>query len=182
MNQAVHMVNQCRGVGMGLQGLRTHRGVEAGHDQGSSDSLPGDVPNCDPPCATAQGKEIVIIAANAMGRLVESLATQAWYRRNFLWNESLLHVSRDLQVVMEEHRIHLRLFEELQKGFDVIAEQQARFSSLTPLQRINDRLMRFHNFGKIACNLPNRRPNSYVENHGVPHPQQHIVLRGCEYR
>src|SRR5215831_4142198 len=124
------MVNQRRGVGMGLQGLCTHRRPKAGHDQGSSDSLPGDISNSDSPCATAQGKEIVIIAANAVGRLVESFAAQAGYRRNFLWNESSLHISGDFQVLMKKYRIHLRLFQKLQKGFDVIAEQQSGFSSL----------------------------------------------------
>src|SRR5215469_1760260 len=116
---------------MGLRGLRTYRGLEAGHDQGGSDSLAGDIANCDPPCATAQRKEIIIIAANAMGRLIESFAAQAGYRRNFLWNESSLHISGDLQVLMKKYRIHLCLFQELEEGFDVITQQQSRLLSLS---------------------------------------------------
>jgi len=56
-----------------------------------------------------------------MGRLVETLAAQAGYRRDFLWNESSLHISGDLQVLMKKYRIHLRFFQEPQEGFDVIA-------------------------------------------------------------
>src|SRR6516164_2891710 len=106
---------------MGLQSLRTHRGLETGHDQSGSDSLTGDIPDCDPPGATAQGKQIVIITANAVGWFVEGFAAQPRYRWNFLRNESLLHVSRDLQIILKKHRVRLRLFEELQKGFDMIS-------------------------------------------------------------
>jgi hypothetical protein len=75
---------------MRMQGLRSERGLETGHEQRRLDPFSGYITDRDPPLSVMQREKIVIIAANPVSRLVKGLAGYAWNRQASWWKKCLL--------------------------------------------------------------------------------------------
>src|SRR5258705_12780094 len=92
VNHAVKVGDKRGKIRVGVHGLGPKGCLEESHEQSGTDSLAGHIPNRDTPSVRLQGKKIVIVATDALGRLIEGLAGQSGNRQIPQWKKGSLNI------------------------------------------------------------------------------------------
>ena len=82
-----------------MQGLRSKRRLEIGHEQSRTDSFAGNISDRDAPSPTLQGEEVVVVTTDAISGLVEGLAGNVRDRQAAWRKECLLNILCTLQIL-----------------------------------------------------------------------------------
>ena len=130
VDQAINVTDERGKIQMRMESLRPEGCLKNGHEQRCADSFAGHVANRDAPSSIGQGDEVVVVAADSVGRLVEGFAGDARDGEVARREKCLLNIPRAFQIPAERSlktRIRFGSFEKLQERLDVIAQKESGF-------------------------------------------------------
>src|ERR1700756_2777513 len=144
VNEAIDVADERGKIQMRVKSLRSERRLKARHQQGRANSFSRDIANRDAPSSVGQRDEIIVVAADSVGRLIKSFAGYTWNREVPWREERLLNIFCALQIPAKgslKTRIGFGPFEKFQKRLDMIAQQKSGFPSSASVESIDDGLV-----------------------------------------
>src|ERR1700757_374060 len=144
VNEAIDVADERGKIQMRMQRLRSERRLETGHQQGRANSFSGYISDGYAPTSIRQRNEIIVVAADSVGRLIKSFAGYTWNREVPWREERLLNIFCALQIPAKgslKSRIGFGPFEKFQKRLDMIAQQESGFSSSSSVESIDNGLV-----------------------------------------